>query len=52
MQRPARWNRTFHPVGEENSAPSTSITKTTAPNPVVLIHGYPLSGHHLGEAGP
>ena len=34
----------FVTVGRRIPVPSRSTTKTTDPAPVVLIHGYPLSG--------
>ena len=40
-------------VGEENGSPSSSTTPTTAPGrPVVLIHGWPLSGRSWEKQVP
>ncbi len=43
---------TFLQVGNENSAPVEFYHEDCASgNPVVLIHGWPLSGRSFGEAG-
>ena len=40
-------------VGQENSGPIDLYYEDHGSGqPVVLIHGYPLSGRGLGQAGP